>query len=1127
MASRASGQDLLVGTELSHYRIVEKIGAGGMGEVYRARDERLARDVAIKVLPPGTLTDASARKHFHKEALILSQLNHPNIATIYDFDTQQGVDFLVMEYIPGITLSEKVAARPLPEKEVFRLGVQLAEGLAAAHDHGIVHRDLKPSNLRVTSDGRLKILDFGLAKLWRPVTDTAPTESFSETQTMAGTLPYMAPEQLRADVVDARTDIYGAGAVLYEMATAQRPFRESQPTRLIDAILHNSPQPLSSRGSTASASLESIIFKALEKEPARRYQSARELLVALESTGVAAGPASRSKWLRARVIALVLILIVGTAIGLNLGKLYDRLVSRLNLGGSTMPARRSVAVLGFKNTSARAEAAWLSTGLSEMLTTELGTGEQIRTVAEENVARAKIDLKLSDADSLAKDTLTRVRNNLGADYVVLGSFVDLGKEAGAQVRVDMRLQDARTGETTGIVSETGKESELFDLVSRAGRDLRSKLGIGNISEAEAGSVRAAISTNPEASRLYVEGLEKLRVFDALAACDLLEKAVAADPNYALAHSALSTAWSSLGYDAKAADEAKKAFDLSGNLPREDHLSIEGRYYEATKNWPKTVEVYRTLWTFAPDNLDYGLRLAQVQTSGSLTKDALATVGALRNLPPPASEDPRIDLAEEAAAYGQSDFKRELAAAVRATEKGQRLGARLLVARAELAQGRAFDSLGDVQQFQAAAETARRIYAEAGDRSGEANALHNLGSGLYDHGDHADAQKLQEESLETCRKIGNKRCMADALNSIGIGLDDQANFTGARKAYEQAIAIHRETGYRIGEAVGLNNIAILLYEQGELAAAKKEYEQSLVITREIGEKRGIARALTNLAIVLQEQGQLAESRKVHEQSLAIRREIGDKVGTAIALNNLAAVFFDQGDLAATQKAIDEQLSIFQQAWNHRGLAYAMFIQGKVLKEQGNLDQARQTHEKVLAMRKTLGDKATTEDSLLALAQLSIEEGRAADAEQPARQVLEQAQAEKERGTELTARTTLARSLLAQGKPAEAGKEIHTAEAAAATTEDRLLAIDFTRTAACIHAANGRVAEASSSLGKALAEATKLGCGRCQLEARLALAQIEMKQGKNAAARERLAALENDATAKGFLLIAREAKAAASK
>ena len=243
MASRTLGQDLRVGLELGHYRIAEKIGAGGMGEVYRARDEHLARDVAIKVLPPGTLIDESARKHFRKEALILSQLNHPNVATIHDFDTLQAVDFLVMEYIPGITLSEKVAAGPLPEKEVLRLGVQLAEGLAAAHEHGVVHRDLKPGNLRVTSDGRLKILDFGLAKLWHPVTASAATESLSETQAMAGTLPYMAPEQLLGGEIDARTDIHAAGSVLYEMATGKRPFAEVEQAQLIGAILGRSPVP--------------------------------------------------------------------------------------------------------------------------------------------------------------------------------------------------------------------------------------------------------------------------------------------------------------------------------------------------------------------------------------------------------------------------------------------------------------------------------------------------------------------------------------------------------------------------------------------------------------------------------------------------------------------------------------------------------------------------------------------------------------------------------------------------------------------------------------------------------------------------------------------------------------------
>lgn len=1125
----------LAGRTLAHYRVVEKLGSGGMGVVYRAHDEKLDRDVALKVLPQGLLADEAAKKRFRFEALALAKLNHPSIETVHDFGSDGGVDFLVMELVPGVLLREKLRDGALDERQTRRLGAQLAEGLAAAHEQGIVHRDLKPENLQITPDGRLKILDFGLAKLLLPALETDQTRSMDDTHSVSGTLPYMSPEQLRAESVDARSDIYGAGAVLYEMATARRPFPENQPTRLIDAILHSSPKPLHELGSHASASLELVIFKALEKEPSRRYQSARELLAALESSGAAVEPAPHGKtWKLGAAAVLAAVLLVGAAIGLNLGRLRDRLTGRLNpvkaRGQPTAlatPARRSIAVLGFKNTSGRPETAWLSTGLSEMLTTELGTGEHIRTVAEENVARAKLDLSLSDADSLAKDTLTRVRNNLGTDYVVLGSFVDLGKEAGGQVRVDMRLQDARTGETIGVVSETGKESELFDLVTRAGSDLRGKLGIGNMSEAEAGSVRAAISANPEASRLYAQGLEKLRVFDALGARDLLEKAVVADPNYALAHSALSAAWAALGYDAKAADEAKEAFELSGSLSREDRLLIEGRYYEATKTWPKAIEVYRTLWNFAPDSLDYGLRLAQAQTLGSQSKEALATLEALHNMPAPASEDPRIDLAEEAAARGQSDFKRGLAAAQRATEKGQKLGARQFVARAEMAEARSYYSLGDYPQFQAAAEAARRLFAEAGDRSGEANALHNLATGRYDHGDRAAALSMQQETLETCRNIGNKRCMADALNSLGVGWKDQAKFADAQKAYEQAIAIHRETGDRIGEAIGVNNIAVLFYEQGKLAAAKKQYEQSLAITQQIGEKRGIARALTNLAIVLHEQGRLAESRRVHEQSLAIRREIGDKTGLAIALNNLATVLMDQGDLPGAQKAIDEQLPIFQQAGIQRGVAYAMFLQGEVQRQEGNLEQARKTHEEVLATRTKMGEKTTVEDSLLALAWLSIEEGHAADAEKPSRQVAEQARAEKARGNELNAIAALAWSLEAQGKKAEAEKEVRAVDDAAATSEGRLLALSVETTSARIKAANGKTAEAGRELTRISAEATKLGCGRCEFEARLAIGELEAKEGKKALAQEHLAALEKDATAKQFLLIARDAHAAAGK
>ncbi len=272
----------MLGDTLNHYRLVEKIGSGGMGEVYRAHDEHLDRDVALKVLPAGTLADEAARKLFRKEALAIAKLNHPNIATVHEFNCQNGVDFLAMELILGRSLREILKEGPLQEKEIRRLGLQLAEALAAAHEHGVVHRDLKPANIMITRDGRLKILDFGLAKLMQSVGGDV-TQSSTGTGSAPGTVPYMAPEQLRGEASDARADVYAAGAVLYEMATSRRAFAENNWPQLIESILHQTPQPPCELNAKIPVGIQATILKALEKDPGKRQQSARELLLELEA----------------------------------------------------------------------------------------------------------------------------------------------------------------------------------------------------------------------------------------------------------------------------------------------------------------------------------------------------------------------------------------------------------------------------------------------------------------------------------------------------------------------------------------------------------------------------------------------------------------------------------------------------------------------------------------------------------------------------------------------------------------------------------------------------------------------------------------------------------------------------
>ena len=1082
----------MIGQTLGHYRVVERIGAGGMGEVYRAHDQHLERDVALKILPAGILRDESVRKRFRREALALSKLNHPNIATVFDFATQDGVDFLAMELIRGATLSERVNAGPIADKEVFRLGIQFIEGLAAAHAEGVIHRDLKPGNLMITSDGRLKILDFGLAALVQPEADPDVTRSLAETGTVSGTLPYMSPEQLRGQPPDTRSDIYSAGAVLYEMIAGRRAFPQSQTAELIGAILHDTPAPPSGHNRRITPALESVVMKTLEKEPARRYQSAREFLVALEGLGTGVAPAAvrpQQHWLAvAAGAALVFVLLIGMTMRFNVGGWRDRLLHRGMWGkevaraaNAPVQARRSVAVLSFKNLSGRPDEAWLSTALSEMLMTELAAGEHLRMIPGENVAQMKVSLSLADADSYSKETLSRIRANLGTDNVVLGSYVPLGS---GQIRLDLRLQDAVGGEILATVSAKGSETQIDDLVSGAGAVLRQKLGAGEVSATQAVAVKATLPSNPVAARLYSEGLAKLRVFEAFSARDLLEKAVAADPEYSLAHSALAAAWSEMGYDEKAKREAKRALDLSANLLREDRLSIEGRYRGISHEWPQAVEVYRTLWGFFPDNLDYGYALAMAQNSARQPRDALVTVGELRRLPPPARDDPRIDHAEFEAAALQGDFKRMQTTAARAAEKGAAEGARLLVARARVRECWAFEKLGQPGQASASCEDGRRIYTSAGNQVG----------------------------------------LARTLNNIGILHLAQGDYAGARKALEEALTIYRKIGKKDGVATVLSNIGNLLQEQGKLFDATRMYQQVLDICRETGDKQSAAIALTDTANARSRMGDLVGAKEAYEEALALERQIGNRNVEAMALNNLASTLCLLGELGTAKTMLHQAHAIMSEARNKADIVFVLSGEGDVAMAEGDLPEARRKYEEMLSTAKELGQKGNGAVSQVSLAQLSLDEGHAADASSMLPQAIETLQSEGQSDNELVARTTLAESLLTQGRPAEARKQLDQATRLVRKSQDPSTRFQFDLVAARIRARMREPAEAEKSLKATLAEAIKYGYVNYQFEARLALGEIEMKSGSTTAGRARLNALETDATAKEFLLIARKAATA---
>src|SRR5581483_738652 len=368
---------MALGSLIGHYRLLEQVGEGGMGVVYRAHDQRLGRDVALKLLPPAAFNDENARKRFHKEARVLARLNHPNIATVFDFDSQNGIDFLVTEYIPGETLASRLAAGTISTNEVLRLGMQLADGLAAAHEAGVLHRDLKPANLQLTPDGRLKILDFGLAQLSQTLsTDT--TQSVMDLP-MAGTLPYQSPEQLRGEQASARTDIYAAGAVLYEMCTGRRAFANGSPFVVIENILHEMPKRLGELRPGISVQLEQVVMKCLDKQPENRYQSAVELGVDLRRLatphpGTQTPSSSRGTLNRQIAVTAILTLILvlaGAVIWWTKGMLAH----------ARGPAVQSVAVLPLKDYSAGADQEYFADGITEELITDLAQISALRVIS--------------------------------------------------------------------------------------------------------------------------------------------------------------------------------------------------------------------------------------------------------------------------------------------------------------------------------------------------------------------------------------------------------------------------------------------------------------------------------------------------------------------------------------------------------------------------------------------------------------------------------------------------------------------------------------------------------------------------------------------------------------------------
>lgn len=818
--------------------------------------------------------------------------------------------------------------------------------------------------------------------------------------------------------------------------------------------------------------------------------------------------------------------------------------------------RPSVAVLGFRNLGKEDD--WLAPALAEMLTTEMGAGSRVRVISGDNVVRARNALALPSGDRLEGTNLERLYSLLGADRVVVGNYLALGPAGDRRIRLDLRVLEVPGGDTVTSIVQLGTEAGLFDLVSRTGAALRQSLGLARLSESEQEEARALRPTSPDAARLYAEGLSRLRAFDPPAARDRLEEALAIEPGSVVIHSALSQAWSALGYDARAADEARKALALSSSLAREQKLAIEAHVHEASKDWSRASEIYRSLWTFFPDDVEYGLQLSRALLLDGRGADARTTLAALHRLPPPSGDDPRIDLLEARVATRLADPAGEKRAAGAAVAKGRKSGESLVVAQGLVLEGDALHAMGRPEEAIRRFEQALRLSRKAGFDWVVGMALSNLGAIRQSLGDFDGAEKAHQESLDVARRLGTGLGMASQYFNLGALHHDRGDLREALGLFEEARRWCAEIGDRMTEGRTTRMVSAILWARGDLSASMRSAEEAVTISRETGNGTDEAQALLVVGRILEARDELAEARQFDLQALEILRQRSSPGLAASALLAAAEVKARLGDLPGARRRLEVALNAKQQTRDRIGEAEVLGAMARLSYESGDLREARAFGDEQLRIARQAGARALTARGLRNQGRLELAAGHVAEAQRLLGDALRDLDAMGEeleaaavrldlanaalaaddpatavslareaaawyaaRGltaAEARALALLAEAWLRKGDLAAARQAASRAQAQSARSKDLELRIAVATRAARVEAAAGPAGAALAALEAAIRQAEESGFVAAAFEARLALGEIRWRQQDPRGA-EILAALSREAASRGFGLVAR--------